>query len=125
MISRVFEIGNGTQHDNTLGGHSAGRAGALGSASAATRYWAIRARHLPCHHEAWIYGNTRDRSKNRAHFKDASVPAEEDRSGPVRTVPLGRDVYDRLVTDVFVDGRHVAETLSAKHMPSRDLNVNV
>ena len=43
MISRVFEIGNGTQHDNTLGGHSAGRAGALGSASAATRYWTIRA----------------------------------------------------------------------------------
>ena len=34
------------------------------------------------------------------------------RSGPVRIVPRGRDVYDRLVADVFVDGQNVAEVLS-------------
>jgi endonuclease YncB( thermonuclease family) len=34
------------------------------------------------------------------------------RSGPVRIVPRGRDVYDRLVADVFVDGQNVAEMLS-------------
>ena len=33
------------------------------------------------------------------------------RSGPVRIVPFGRDIYDRLVADVFVDGRNVAEML--------------
>ena len=33
------------------------------------------------------------------------------RSGPVRMVPHGRDVYDRLVADVFVDGQNVAEML--------------
>lgn len=36
------------------------------------------------------------------------------RSGPVRIVPRGRDVYDRLVTDVFVDGQNVAEMLQAE-----------
>jgi micrococcal nuclease len=34
------------------------------------------------------------------------------RSGPVRIVPRGRDIYDRLVADVFVDGQNVAEMLS-------------
>jgi endonuclease YncB( thermonuclease family) len=34
------------------------------------------------------------------------------RSGPVRIVPHGRDVYDRLVADVFVDGRNVTEMLT-------------
>ena len=34
------------------------------------------------------------------------------RSGPVRIVSHGRDVYDRLVADVFVDGQDVAEMLS-------------
>lgn len=41
------------------------------------------------------------------------------RSGPVRIVPHGRDVYDRTVADVFVDGQNIAEMLSregyAKH----------
>jgi endonuclease YncB( thermonuclease family) len=32
--------------------------------------------------------------------------------GPVRIVPHGRDVYDRLVADVFVDGQNVAEMLA-------------
>ena len=34
------------------------------------------------------------------------------RSGPVRIVSRGRDVYDRLVADVFVDGQNVAEMLT-------------
>jgi len=34
------------------------------------------------------------------------------RSGPVRIVPYGRDVYDRLVADVFVGGQNVEEMLS-------------
>jgi micrococcal nuclease len=34
------------------------------------------------------------------------------RSGPVRIVPHGRDVFDRLVADVFVEGQNVAEMLS-------------
>ena len=34
------------------------------------------------------------------------------RSGVVRIAPHGRDVYDRLVADVFVDGQNVAEMLS-------------
>ena len=34
------------------------------------------------------------------------------RRGPVRIVPRGRDVYDRLVADVFVDGQNVAEMLN-------------
>jgi len=33
------------------------------------------------------------------------------RSGAVRIVPRGRDVYDRLVADVFVDGQNVADLL--------------
>ncbi|MDP1767777.1 MAG: thermonuclease family protein [Nitrospirota bacterium] len=33
------------------------------------------------------------------------------RNGPVRIVPHGRDLYDRLVADVFVNGQNVAETL--------------
>ncbi len=33
------------------------------------------------------------------------------RSGPVRIVPHGRDVYDRTVADVFVDGQNIAERL--------------
>lgn len=33
-------------------------------------------------------------------------------SGPVRIVPRGRDVYDRLVADVFVNGKNVAEMLT-------------
>ena len=33
------------------------------------------------------------------------------RSGPVRIVPRGRDIYDRLVADVFVDGQNIAEKL--------------
>jgi micrococcal nuclease len=33
------------------------------------------------------------------------------RSGPVRIVPFGRDIYDRVVADVFVDARNVAEML--------------
>jgi len=33
-------------------------------------------------------------------------------SGQVRIVPHGRDVYDRLVADVFVDGRNMAEMLA-------------
>ncbi len=32
--------------------------------------------------------------------------------GEVRIISRGRDVYDRLVADVFVDGRNVAETLA-------------
>lgn len=34
------------------------------------------------------------------------------RSGPVRIVPHGRDVYDRTVADVFVNGKNVAEMLT-------------
>ena len=33
------------------------------------------------------------------------------RSGPVRIVPHGRDVYDHTVADVYIDGRNVAEIL--------------
>ena len=33
------------------------------------------------------------------------------RNGPVHIVPHGRDVYDRTVADVFVDGQNVAERL--------------
>jgi micrococcal nuclease len=36
------------------------------------------------------------------------------RSGPVRIVPHGQDVYDRLVADVFVDGQNIAEKLQAE-----------
>ena len=34
------------------------------------------------------------------------------RRGPLRIVPYGRDVYDRLVADVFVDGHNVGEMLA-------------
>jgi hypothetical protein len=37
--------------------------------------------------------------------------AELLRTGIVRIVPRGRDVYDRLIADVFVDGQNVAEIL--------------
>ncbi|MDH4080260.1 MAG: thermonuclease family protein [Nitrospira sp.] len=33
------------------------------------------------------------------------------RAGPIRIVPHARDVYDRLVADVFVNGQNVAEIL--------------
>jgi endonuclease YncB( thermonuclease family) len=33
------------------------------------------------------------------------------RSGSIRIVPRGRDVYDRLVADVFVNEQNVAEIL--------------
>lgn len=33
------------------------------------------------------------------------------RTGPIRIVPHARDVYDRLVADVFVNGQNVAEIL--------------
>jgi len=33
------------------------------------------------------------------------------RSGSIRIVPRGRDVYDRLVADVFVNEQNVAEML--------------
>lgn len=36
------------------------------------------------------------------------------RSGPVRIVPHGRDVYDRLVADVFVNNQNVAEILKSE-----------
>ncbi len=32
--------------------------------------------------------------------------------GSVRMIPRGKDVYDRLVADVFVDGQNVAELLA-------------
>jgi micrococcal nuclease len=33
------------------------------------------------------------------------------RSGSIRIEPRGRDVYDRLVADVYVNGQNVADTL--------------
>lgn len=36
------------------------------------------------------------------------------RSGPIRIEPRGRDVYDRLVADVFVNERNVAEILRSE-----------
>ena len=33
------------------------------------------------------------------------------RSGPIRIAPRGRDVYNRLLADVFVNERNVAEIL--------------
>ncbi|MBY0249658.1 MAG: thermonuclease family protein [Nitrospiraceae bacterium] len=32
----------------------------------------------------------------------------------MRIVPRGRDVYDRLIADVFVDGQNVAELLASE-----------
>lgn len=40
--------------------------------------------------------------------------AELLRNGIVRIVPRGRDVYDRLIADVFVDGQNVAELLASE-----------
>lgn len=34
------------------------------------------------------------------------------KQGSVRMIPRGKDVYDRLVADIFVDGQNVAEMLS-------------
>jgi endonuclease YncB( thermonuclease family) len=34
------------------------------------------------------------------------------RSGPMEIIPYGRDVYDRLLADVFVNGQDVAELLA-------------
>lgn len=36
------------------------------------------------------------------------------RSGSIRIVPRGRDVYNRLLADVYVDNQNVAETLIAE-----------
>ncbi|MGC4096900.1 MAG: thermonuclease family protein [Nitrospira sp.] len=36
------------------------------------------------------------------------------RSGSIRIVPHGRDVYDRLIADVFVNEQNVAQTLIAE-----------
>jgi endonuclease YncB( thermonuclease family) len=36
------------------------------------------------------------------------------RSGPIRIVPHGRDVYNRLLADVFVNERNVAEILRSE-----------
>ncbi len=36
------------------------------------------------------------------------------RSGPIRIEPHGRDVYHRLVADVFVNEQNVADTLIAE-----------
>lgn len=36
------------------------------------------------------------------------------RNGPIRIVPHGRDVYNRLIADVFVNEQNVAETLIAE-----------
>lgn len=36
------------------------------------------------------------------------------RSGSIRIVPRGRDVYNRLVADVFVNERNVAEILRSE-----------
>lgn len=35
------------------------------------------------------------------------------REGPIRIVPHGKDVYDRSVADVFVNGQNVVEILMA------------
>lgn len=36
------------------------------------------------------------------------------RGGPVRIVPRGRDIYDRLLADVFVNEQNVAEILRSE-----------
>jgi endonuclease YncB( thermonuclease family) len=36
------------------------------------------------------------------------------REGTIRIVPHGKDVYDRTVADVFVDGQNVAEILTSE-----------
>lgn len=41
------------------------------------------------------------------------------RSGAIRIVPHARDVYDRLVADVFVNGQNVAEMLDLEGYKKR------
>jgi micrococcal nuclease len=36
------------------------------------------------------------------------------RSGPMEIIPYGRDVYDRLLADVFINGQNVAELLKSE-----------
>jgi endonuclease YncB( thermonuclease family) len=36
------------------------------------------------------------------------------RSGPMEIIPYGRDVYDRLLADVFINGQNVAEILKSE-----------
>lgn len=36
------------------------------------------------------------------------------RSGPIDIIPHGRDVYDRLIADVFINGQNVAEILRSE-----------
>ncbi|MBM4126781.1 MAG: hypothetical protein FJ247_05440 [Nitrospira sp.] len=36
------------------------------------------------------------------------------RSGPMEIVPHGRDIYDRLIADVFINGQNVAELLASE-----------
>lgn len=36
------------------------------------------------------------------------------RSGPMEIIPHGRDVYDRLIADVFINGQNVAEILKSE-----------
>ena len=40
--------------------------------------------------------------------------AEILRNGPIRIVPHGRDIYNRLVADVFVNEQNVAEILRSE-----------
>ncbi len=42
------------------------------------------------------------------------------RSGSIRIVPRGRDVYDRLVADIFVNERNVAEILRSEGFSKLD-----
>lgn len=36
------------------------------------------------------------------------------RSGPMEIIPHGRDVYDRIIADVFINGQNVAEILNSE-----------
>jgi endonuclease YncB( thermonuclease family) len=36
------------------------------------------------------------------------------RSGPMEIIPHGRDVYDRIIADVFVNGQNLAEILKSE-----------
>lgn len=42
------------------------------------------------------------------------------RSGSIRIVPQGRDVYHRLVADVFVNGQNVADILRSEGLSKQD-----
>ncbi len=42
------------------------------------------------------------------------------RSGPIRIIPRSRDVYHRLVADVFVNGQNVADILRSEGLSKRD-----